>query len=68
MNPLNWWSNHGTKIIGAITATLGSLMTLDPATLTTLFGVKGSAIAVAVSGFLTIWRGFGNSSSPKSPE
>lgn len=64
---MNWWTNHGTKIIGAVTTALGAISAASPDTLTGIFGAKGPAIAVAAAGLLTIWRGFSNSSNATTP-
>lgn len=49
------WRNHGTKIIGAMTGTLGVLSSA-----TTIFSAKIISLMMMVSGLLTFWRGFLN--------
>lgn len=56
MNPLNWWTDHGTKILGFLGGTISAVAAIDgiipPAHLKYYMG--------AVSLF-TFWRGFINS-------
>ncbi len=63
---MNLWTDHGTKLLGAFTTLLGLITAAAPDTLTSIFGPKGPAIAVAAGGLLTILRGFQNSA--KQPE
>jgi hypothetical protein len=60
MNP---WTNHGTKILGAIITLLGALSALSPDTLTQIAGPMGPGIAVAAGGILTVLRGFMNTAA-----
>ena len=59
----NYWKDHGTKILGAITTALGAISAASPDTLSGIFGPKGPAIAVTAAGLLTIVRGFTNSTN-----
>ncbi len=58
MNPLSWWQNHGTKIIGCAQGTIAAVC-----------GVAGIIpdghlkYYLASSAVLTFWRGFLNSNA-----
>lgn len=59
MNPLNWYADHGTKILGTIGAIIPGLLGIDglvPATHTKYWLAAGVVI-----GALTVGRGFTNS-------
>lgn len=62
MNPLNWWTSHGTRLIGLAQGTVAALC-----------GVAGIIPEshlkywLAASAVLTFWRGFENSKQETSP-
>lgn len=56
MNPLTWWTNHGTKILGFTQVTIGAL-----AASTDVFGPKTLKALLIANGLLVAWRGFFNS-------
>lgn len=62
MNPLDWWKNHGTKILGFAQVTIAVL-----ATATDVFTPLVLKALVLASGLLTAWRGFMNSASQNQP-
>lgn len=65
MNPLNWWADHGTKILGTVTAIIPGLLGIDgliPAPQTKYWLAAGVVI-----GALTVQRGFNNSKQETSP-
>lgn len=64
---MSWWASHGTKIIGATTAAVGVLGTVDPTVLAAALGPKGVSYATAVAGILTILRGIQNTNAQKPP-
>lgn len=64
---MSWWTNHGTKIIGAATTAVGVLGAVDPAVLGAALGPKGTSYAAALAGILTILRGVQNTNAQKSP-
>lgn len=58
MNPLNWWKDHGTKILGTVGAIIPGLLGIDgliPAAQTKYWLAAGVVI-----GALTVQRGFTN--------
>lgn len=57
------FKNHGTKILGSLTAITGILATIDPAVLEAIIGKSGVGVVIALSGIATIWRGFTNSAN-----
>lgn len=64
----NWWSAHGTKIIGFGAASVGALEFIDSGTLRlieTALGPKWGALTshaiLMASGLLTAYRGYTNS-------
>lgn len=67
-----FWDNHGTKIIGTVTALGGSAAALDPTTVTAilsaLMGDRGPGIATGIIGLLTLLRGFKNTKGDKPKE
>lgn len=61
----SWWINHGTKILGTVTAIIPGLLGIDgliPATQTKYWLAAGVVI-----GALTVQRGFNNSKQETSP-
>jgi hypothetical protein len=64
---MSWWSNHGTKIIGAATTAVGVLGAVDPNVLGAALGPKGTAYAAALAGILTIIRGVQNTNAQNPP-
>lgn len=68
---MNWWKNHGTKILGTIGTLAGLLATVDPAAITAflnaIFGDRGPGIATMILGGLTIYKGFKNSKANAAP-
>ncbi len=61
MNPVKWWTEHGTKILGFAQITCATI-----ATSTDLFAPKVIKYLMLASGLLTAYRGFENS-APKQP-
>lgn len=57
------FKDHGTKILGGLTAVTGILTAADPAALEALIGKTGVGAVVALSGLATILRGFTNSAN-----
>jgi len=65
MNPLAWWTSHGTKILGTVGAIIPGLLGIDglvPSTQTKYWLAAGVVI-----GALTVGRGFSNSKQEPSP-
>lgn len=60
MNPLDWWKNHGTKIIGFVSGTIAAVAGVGG--LIPEAHLKYYMAAIAV---LTFWRGFINSELKK---
>ena len=56
MNPVSWWVNHGTKIIGFAQGTIAAL-----AGITGIIPESHLKYWLAASAVLTFWRGFINS-------
>lgn len=56
MNPLNWWRNHGTKILGFASGTIAAIAGVGGLIPDAHLKYYMGAIAV-----LTFWRGFINS-------
>lgn len=58
------WENHGTKVLGSLGITIGTLAAMDPTMITALLsavlGARGPGIATTILGILTFWRGFQN--------
>lgn len=75
---MNWWDNHGTKILGTVFAAIGAfqvgLPQIQDVVTKSTYGLLqlGTGVLVAVLGSLTIRRGFTNSANaptgqPSSP-
>lgn len=60
---MSLFSDHGTKLLGSVTALVGALGAVDPTVLTGAIGQKGVAGLTALAGILTILRGFSNSAN-----
>lgn len=67
-----WWLEHGTKILGFVTAAIGMLEYVDTQTINAvefIFGPKYGPIAshglIALAGFLTAKRGWANTAAKK---
>lgn len=60
---MSLFNDHGTKLLGSVTALLGALGTVDPTLLVGAIGQKGVAGLTAFAGILTILRGFQNSAN-----
>lgn len=58
---MNILREHGTKILGAVITLLGGFLLLPPEQQTALVGETAPRVAVAVTGLLTILRGYQNS-------
>lgn len=56
MNPLKWWRDHGTKILGFAQGTIAAL-----AGVAGIIPDKQLKYWLASSAVLTFWRGFVNS-------
>lgn len=56
MNPMIWWTNHGTKILGFAQGTIAAL-----AGITGIIPESHLKYWLAASALLTFWRGFINS-------
>ena len=56
MNPINWWIDHGTKILGLISGTLAAIAGVGGLIPDAHLKYYMGAIAV-----MTFWRGFINS-------
>lgn len=59
------WQNHGTKLLGGLTALVGTVAVLTPAQFA-VYGVDGHTalrITAIASGLLTVLRGFANTAS-----
>jgi hypothetical protein len=66
---MNWYTNHGTKILGVIITILGGFLLLPIEQQTALVGETAPRVAVGITGLLTILRGFQNSGSiPGGPK
>ncbi len=61
------FADHGTKLIGSLTAAVGVLGAMDPAVITGLFGQNGMSYVATVAGILTILRGFQNTKAAPPP-
>jgi hypothetical protein len=57
---VKFWTDHGTKILGTLITILGGFLLLPPEQQAALVGETAPRIAVAVTGLLTILRGFTN--------
>jgi hypothetical protein len=57
---MNFWKDHGTKILGSITTVLGAITVAAPDQLASIFGSRAPAAVVLATGLLTIVRGFTN--------
>lgn len=62
-----FFSNNGTKVIGAATTVVGVLGAVDPTVLAAALGPKGTAYAAALMGILTIIRGVQNTQNQTPP-
>ncbi len=62
MNPLNWWRNHGTKILGFVSGTIAAIAGVGGLIPDAHLKYYMGAIAV-----LTFWRGFINSNMGNQP-
>lgn len=67
-----WWIDHGTKILGFLTAAIGMLEYVDTQTINAVefvFGPKYGPIVshglIALSGFLVAKRGWANTEAKK---
>lgn len=64
---MNLWTEHGTKVLGAVIIALPTLEATMSSELQTVFSVKGYAafriLSQLVLGALVIYRGFGNTKS-----
>lgn len=60
MNPINWWADHGTKILGFIAGTISAVASVGGLIPDAHLKYYMGAIAV-----LTFWRGFTNSRTPQ---
>ena len=58
---MNVWTQHGTKILGTLITLLGGFLLLPHDQQVALVGETAPRVAVAISGLLTILRGFQNS-------
>lgn len=56
MNPLDWWRNHGTKILGFVSGTIAAIAGVGGLIPDAHLKYYMGAIAV-----MTFWRGFINS-------
>lgn len=56
MNPLLWWSGHGTKILGFLSGTISAIAGIGGLIPDAHLKYYMAAIAV-----MTFWRGFTNS-------
>jgi len=68
MNSL--FSDHGTKILGGLTTVIGTVGSLDPEVIQSIFGSNGMAYFTTLAGVLTILRGFqnGKAQGPQPPK
>jgi hypothetical protein len=62
MNPIDWWVNHGTKILGFASGTIAAIAGVGGLIPDAHLKYYMGAIAV-----LTFWRGFINSSQGNQP-
>jgi hypothetical protein len=60
------WDSHGTKLLGGLITILGGFLLLPPDQQAALVGETAPRVAVAVTGLLTILRGFANTRSGAS--
>lgn len=60
---MNWWKDHGTKILGAATAATQVIQATDPTVLAAAIGPKGLNYVGAFLGIMTILRGVQNTKS-----
>jgi len=56
MNPIDWWTNHGTKILGFISGTIAAV-----AGVTGLIPEHHLKYYMGAIAVMTFWRGFINS-------
>lgn len=64
---MNWWKDHGTKILGAATAATQVIAATDPTVLASAIGPQGMNYVGAFLGFMTVLRGFQNSANQQQP-
>lgn len=60
----NFWTflqNHGTKVLGFLSTTLGVLAIADPS----IIGPEATKWILLASGLVTAWRGFINTANSK---
>lgn len=60
---MNWWKDHGTKLLGAATAATQVIQATDPTVLAAAIGPKGLNYVGAFLGFMTVLRGFQNTAN-----
>lgn len=60
---MNWWKDHGTKILGAATAATQVIQATDPTVLATAIGPQGLNYVGAFLGIMTIIRGVQNTNA-----
>jgi hypothetical protein len=63
---MNWWRDHGTKILGAATAATQVIQATDPTVLAAAIGPKGLNYVGAFLGIMTIIRGVQNTNAQKA--
>ena len=60
---MNWWKDHGTKLLGAATAVTQVVQATDPLVLAAAIGPKGLNYLGAFLGIMTIVRGVQNTNT-----
>lgn len=61
------FNDHGTKLLGGLTAAVGAVGSIDPGILQSMFGNGAMAYFTTLAGILTILRGFQNTKAQEQP-
>jgi hypothetical protein len=66
---MNWWKDHGTKVIGTAGAAVSVLSVASPDQISALFGPNAAGYVLGALNLLTVMRGFQNSKAngPTTP-
>lgn len=56
MNPILWWTNHGTKILGLVGGSISAIAAIDG-----IIPANHLKYYMATISLTTFWRGFINS-------